>query len=94
MSWNRASLEQKVEGILRLVFGLEPGEIDVEQSFAEDLMAESLDYVDIELHVRNAFNIPFDFAKAAEEIRGGDTFPIRVRDLIDYLERRVVHAGS
>jgi len=92
MSRDRAGLERKVDAILRLVFGLKPGELDLDKSFAEDLMAESLDYVDIELHVRHEFGIPFDFSEAAEEIRAAGRSPVRVRDLIDYLEPRVSHA--
>lgn len=92
MTWDRASLTKKVEEILLLVFGLRPGELDLDNSFTEDLMAESLDYVDIELHVRKAFDIPFDFSEAAEEIRASGRSSLRVRDLIDYLDRRVVHA--
>ncbi len=87
MSPERERLERAVERIVEHVFGLGPGEVDLEQSFAGDLMAESLDYVDIELHVRQRLGIPFDFARAADEIRNGGADAIRIRDLVDYLER-------
>jgi acyl carrier protein len=78
-----------MDDILQIVFGTKPGEIAPEQTFAEDLMAESLDYVDIGLHVAQRFGIPFDFAEAAEEMRAAGVERIRVADLLRYIERRL-----
>lgn len=89
MSWDAERVRETLDDILCTVFGTAPGEIGDEQTFGGDLLAESLDYVDIGLHVSKRFGIPFDFVEAAEEIRSSGRERIRVADLRSCLERRM-----
>lgn len=81
-------IRQVVDRALQKVFGTQPGEIAPDQTFAGDLMAESLDYIDLELHLAKELEFEFDLSVAADEIRAARDAPVRVRDLVDWLVQR------
>ena len=87
MSWERVRVDAELRRILAFVFGVEEDEIRPETTFAGDLVAESLDYVDVELHVSGAFGIDFRFADHVEALRAAAGGAVRVQDLADRLER-------
>jgi acyl carrier protein len=86
MSWDRAAIDAELTRILAFVFGVDEDEIEPDTTFAGDLVAESLDYVDIELHVSGRFGIDFRFADHVDALRAAAGGPVRVRDLADRLE--------
>ncbi len=89
MKWDQEKIDQALDRIFQIVLGTTEGEITPEKSFTGDLMADSLDYLDMELHISQIFGISFDFGKAVEEMRAAGIETVRVRNLRDYLAGRI-----
>ena len=79
------SIERTVLEVVSTVFGESVDKLSMTTALASDLMAESLDYVDIELHLSQRLGLPFRFDQLrppGEEGRG----PLRLQEIVDYLE--------
>jgi acyl carrier protein len=73
------SVEEKVKSIIVEQLGVDANEVTPEASFVDDLVADSLDTVELVMAFEEAFNIEIP-DEAAEKIQ-------KVKDAVEYIEK-------
>lgn len=78
------NIEDAVLEVISTVFGEPVEKLSMSTALASDLMAESLDYVDIELHLSQRLGLPFRFDRLRPPGEEGPE-PLRLREIADHL---------